>query len=139
MPILVKGLPALALLFLMSYFLQARSAANSIDSFSNVGLADNSSDSQIENRKSHAGKNSDGVTPVSAPSNQTTVWLIAVDLVSSFGKNINQRNDKAPGFVRLASSDNQFLIVYSVNTLCQVDSELGHLFTLLGERPSGTS
>ena len=88
---------------------------------------------------SNAEKGSNDVTPSRNSTNQPAHWLMAVDLGSSLVKTTNQKLDKAPGYVHLDLSDERTNFVYSVNTLSQVDSDLGRLSTLIGQKPSGTS
>ena len=84
-------------------------------------------------------ENSNGVTPIKGAPNHAAVWIVAVDLGSTFAKNSNQKTDKVSGYVHLDISNCTSGFGLAVNTLSQVDSKLGRLFTLVGEKPSGTS
>lgn len=86
-----------------------------------------------------ADKNSNGVTPSKGSPIQTNVWLVAVDLGSTLAKNSNQKYDKPSGFVPVDISNSTSSSGFAVNTLSQVNADLGRLFTLVGEKPSGTS
>jgi len=84
-------------------------------------------------------KDSKDVNPHSSSPNSTAVWLAAVDLGHSSVKQSHQKYEKTTGLARLCHSKYEFNFTNSENTIAQVDSDLGRQFTLLGEKPSGTS
>lgn len=84
-------------------------------------------------------KKSNGVTPSKGSPTQTNVWLVAVDLGNTFAKSANHKTYKSSGYIHLNISNCNSGSGFAVNTLSQVNSDLGQLFTLVGEKPSGTS
>lgn len=86
-----------------------------------------------------AEKDSKDVNPHSSTPNCTAVWMVAVDLGHSSVKQTNQKYEKTNGLARLYHSKQEFNFTNSENTIAQVHSDLARQFTLLGEKPSGTS
>ncbi len=119
----------LFILFLCGFILSANEKAENIGPNCKAVI---SQSAQTEN-------DSKDVTPNSSSPNTTAVWLMAVDLGHSSIKQANQKNDKSTGFARRCPSKQKFDFTNSENTLGQVNSNLGRRFTLLGEKPSGTS
>jgi hypothetical protein len=86
-----------------------------------------------------AEKDSRDVNPHSSTPNCTAVWMVAVDLGHSSVKQTHQKYEKTTGLTRLYHSKQEFNFTDSENTIAQVHSDLARQFTLLGEKPSGTS
>ena len=83
------------------------------------------------------GPNGMASNPVS--NNEATAWLAAVSLTGSIGKHSHRDNKRPLDFSSLSSDKEHRDHAKDRNTLSLVDVKLGSLFTLLGEKPSGTS
>jgi hypothetical protein len=71
--------------------------------------------------------------------NEAMAWLPAVSLTGSIGKHTHRDNKRPLDFSSLFSNKKHRDCIKDRNTLSLVDAGLGSLFTLLGEKPSGTS
>lgn len=83
------------------------------------------------------GHNGMASNPVS--NNEATAWLAAVSLTGSIGKHSHRDIKRPLNFSSLASDKEYRDYAKNKSTLSLVDVKLGSLFTLLGEKPSGTS
>ncbi len=117
------------ILFLCGFILAANENPNKIDPHGKAVIA---SGPQTE-------KDSKDVNPSGSSPNSSAVWLVAFELGHSSVKQTNHKHDKSTGIARLCYLKQEFNFTDSKNTLGQVNSKLANLFTLLGERPSGTS
>ena len=93
----------------------------------------------VISQSQQAEKDSKDVNPNSSTPNCTAVWMVAVDIGHSSVKQSHQNHNKSTGLARLCYSKQEFNFTNSENTIAQVHSDLGRQFTLLGEKPSGTS
>ena len=117
------------ILFLFSFILSVNEKPEKIDPNCKAVI---SQSPQAEN-------DSKDVNPNSSTPDCTSVWMVAVDLGNSSVKQVQLKPVKSTGFAQLCRVDQKFIFTNSENTLAQVNSELAGLFTLLGEKPSGTS
>ena len=93
----------------------------------------------VISQSQQAENDSKDVNPNSSTPNCTAVWMVAVDLGNSSVKQSHQKHEKTIGLTRLYHSKQEFNFTGSENTIAQVHSDLARQFTLLGEKPSGTS
>lgn len=136
---LIKGIFLAAILLVGNFYLsERRQSLEKSEVASGVLLVHNSIIAENSGSNKTDGKAND-VTGHNAPKNHAGVWLIAVDLVNSFGKSAYQRHYHSPNIADLVPKEFQESKSRSVQSVCQVSAELGRLFTLIGERPSGTS
>jgi len=128
-PAIWKNASIPLLLFLCGFILSVTEKAEKIDPYCKAVLV---SGPRTE-------KDSKDVNPNSSTPNCTAVWLLAADLGHSSVKQTNPKCDKTNGLAGCGRSKQDFDFNNSENTLGQVHSHLGRRFTLLGEKPSGTS
>ncbi len=79
------------------------------------------------------------VNPNGSSPNSAAIWMVAAELGQFSVKQSKERDDKSTGLERICQTKQEFNFTKSENTLGQIHSELGRQFTLLGEKPSGTS
>ncbi len=78
------------------------------------------------------------VNPNSSSPN-SAVWMVGAEPGQFSVKQNNDKYARSLGLERLGIPRQAFNFTKSENTLGQIHSDLGRQFTLLGEKPSGTS
>jgi hypothetical protein len=138
-PFILKGLLLSALIIIGNFYLSerclfeekgGRREINPVLPFTSISEQETADSADVGTKD---------VTGKKAPSSRSTVWLLAVDMVNSIGKSINQRQSPSQNFADLVPLGTSISQNKSIHTICLVNAELGSLFTLVGEKPSGTS
>jgi hypothetical protein len=137
--LLLKGLFISALLLGANYYLSVKSDSNSKNSLFSAPSNCRTPIIAVNPDAKSGDEKSKDVNSKNAPINHTTVWLIAADFVNSTGKNVKLKQYQSNESANLYSIYSHPPKANSVLTVSQVDTELGRLGTLLGEKPSGTS
>jgi len=114
-------------------------AGHPIDPLQISSCADKLTISDNKYVTSQSEKSSDGVTPSHAPTRQFTAWSVAIEVGNDGSKNLGQKSQRTLNYALLLSDCNHFKVISSIGTISLVDSDLGNQFTLVGEKPSGTS
>ena len=70
---------------------------------------------------------------------ETTAWIIAASLTTTTSNQSYRDSRRNSEFSSISAHKDQKNRCTDKNTLSMVDSDLGRQFTLLGEKPSGTS
>jgi len=70
---------------------------------------------------------------------ETTAWIMTASLTTSTSNQSYRDGRRTLDFSNISAHNDQKNHCQEKNTLSMVDSDLGRLFTLLGEKPSGTS
>ncbi|MCH9023934.1 MAG: hypothetical protein IH931_01250 [candidate division Zixibacteria bacterium] len=70
---------------------------------------------------------------------ETTAWILAASLTTSTSNQSSRGSWRTSGFSNISAHKDRKSRCRDKNTLSMVDSDLGRQFTLLGEKPSGTS
>lgn len=70
---------------------------------------------------------------------ETTAWIMAASLTTSTSNQSYRNSRRTSDFSNISAHKDQKRSCRDKNTLSKIDSDLGRQFTLLGEKPSGTS
>ena len=80
-----------------------------------------------------------GMATNPASRTETSAWIMAASLTSSTSNQSKRDSRRNSAFSSVSAHKDQRSSFKDKNTLSMVDSGLGRQFTLLGEKPSGTS
>ncbi len=128
-------LPALILsAFLLICFTSenSREPVNSVAAYEQLEL-----ESLIDGNSSDEGSRGMATNPASKT--ETSAWIMAASLTTTTSNQSKRDSRRASAFSSISAPKDQRSSFRDKNTLSMVDSELGRQFTLLGEKPSGTS
>lgn len=70
---------------------------------------------------------------------ESTAWIMTASLTTSTSNQSHRESKRISAFSSISVHQDQRSSFRDKNTLSMVDSDLGRQFTLLGEKPSGTS